>query len=266
MSKLIMRNVELVYPSRKSAEPVKALERLDMAIEGSEFVVVLGPSGCGKTSWLNLLAGFIRPTSGEMLLDGRPIEGPGRDRGVVFQKHGLLPWLSVVGNAAFGLKLQGMPRRERRATAREYLALVGLEEFADQPIYQLSGGMQQRLGIARALASDPEILLMDEPFGALDALTRESMQELILRLFAETKKTIFFITHSVEEALFLSTRLIVMSERPGRILHDEQVGFGRRYLSTGDARGIKSSSDYISKREEILDIVRGESRTVRRAS
>ena len=182
MSRLEISNVTLEYPGQNNGNTVQALADLNLTIEGQEFVVALGPSGCGKTTLLNLLAGFISPTRGEILLDGRQVRGPAKDRGVVFQKHALLPWMSVIENAEFGLKLQGETLAERRKVAGRYLALVGIDDFKDHAIYQLSGGMQQRLGIARVLTSDPDILLMDEPFGALDALTRDSMQELILKV------------------------------------------------------------------------------------
>jgi taurine transport system ATP-binding protein len=256
LSRLEICNVSLEYPGRKNNETIRALEAVDLDIEGQEFVVVLGPSGCGKTTLLNLLAGFIPPSTGTILLDGKQITGPGKDRGVVFQKHALLPWLDVIENAEFGLKMQGLPAGARRKTARKYLSLVGLDEFERHPIYQLSGGMQQRLGIARVLTSDPHILLMDEPFGALDALTRDTMQELILNVWANTQKMIFFITHSVEEALFLATRLVVMSPRPGRIAHTFNLPFSQQFLNKQDSRVIKSLPQYIEMREQIFAIVR----------
>jgi taurine transport system ATP-binding protein len=256
VSRLEIRNVTLEYPGQSNGNRVQALADLNLTIEGHDFVVALGPSGCGKTTLLNLLAGFISPTQGEILLDGRPVRGPAKDRGVVFQKHALLPWMNVIENAEFGLKLQGKTLAERRKTAKRYLSLVGLDDFQNHAIYQLSGGMQQRLGIARVLTSDPDILLMDEPFGALDALTRDSMQELILKVWASTRKMIFFITHSVEEALFLATRLVVMSPRPGRILHSFDLPFSKQFLESRDSRAVKSQPEYIELREEIFSIVR----------
>lgn len=256
MATLEIQNVSLVFPGRKSGETIAVLKDVNLVVEGWEILVVLGPSGCGKTSLLNLLAGFMRPTQGQILLDYKEVDGPHKDRGVVFQKHALLPWLNVIENAEFGLMLQGVSRQDRRAVARRFLNLVGLDEFEDYPIYQLSGGMQQRLGIARVLSSDPQIMLMDEPFGALDALTRDSMQELLLNVWADTRKMIFFITHSVEEALFLATRLVVMSPRPGRIVHSFELDFSQRYLDQKDSRAIKSQSDYIAMREKIYAIIR----------
>lgn len=259
MSEILkLSDVGVVFPSVTGDQDVHALEHVDLEFAADEFVVALGASGCGKTTLLNVIAGFIPPTYGDVTHKGTPVTGPGRDRGVVFQKHALFPWFNVVENTEFGLKLQGTSQKERRSIARENLNLVGLSEFENYPVYQLSGGMQQRVGLARALTSNPEMLLMDEPLGALDAFTRENMQELVLRVWRKTRKVVFFITHSVEEALFMATRLIVMSPRPGRITHQYNLDFSAKYFETNDARKIKSDPAFISVREEILSIIYGE--------
>ena len=253
-----LSHVAMEFPAIEGVGSIRALDDVNVDFLENEFVVALGASGCGKTTLLNVIAGFLSPTSGEILHKGIPVTGPGRDRGVVFQTHALLPWLNVVENTEFGLKLQRVAGDERRTRARENLALVGLSDFERYPIYQLSGGMQQRVGLARALPCDPDMLLMDEPLGALDAFTRENMQELILDVWKKTRKVVFFITHSVEEALFMATRLVVMSPRPGRITHQYNLSFCNRFFDTGDARSVKSSPEFIEMREEILSIIYGE--------
>ena len=236
--------------------PTVALRDISLTIPKGELVSILGPSGCGKTTLLNILAGFLRPSGGQVLLDGRPIAGPGPDRGMVFQQGALFEWMSVRRNVDFGPRMKRRPKAERDAQTDRLLALTGLSDFAEKPVYELSGGMQQRVALARCLAGDPEVILMDEPLGALDALTRERMQGLVLKLWRETGKTIVLITHSVEEALLLGRRLIVMAPRPGRILRDERLPFAEAGVDS-DLRLVKRRRDFAARRDEILSLIWG---------
>lgn len=246
----------------RSGAPVRALDRVSLSVSDGEFVVALGASGCGKTTLLRLLAGFHPPTSGIALYRDRPITEPSAARGVVFQNHALFPWLSVYRNVEFGLRLRRVERPQRQLRVARLLEQVGLGDAGDKPIWALSGGMQQRVGLARALASDPEILLMDEPLGALDAITRQAMQVLLLNVWAETGKSVFLISHDIEEALFLATRLVVMSPSPGRIVHERNVDFGRRAVAGENPRGIKSDPAFVAAREEVLELILGDAGAV----
>jgi NitT/TauT family transport system ATP-binding protein/sulfonate transport system ATP-binding protein len=207
--------------------PTVAVDGFTLAMAEGEFVALLGPSGCGKSTVLNIVAGFLRPSAGHVLVDGRTVTVPGADRGVVFQEHALFPWMRVLDNVAFGLRLRGVPRRERLEIGQRFVDLVGLTGFERHWPRQLSGGMKQRVAIARALANDPKVLLMDEPFGALDAQNRRMMQDELVKIWAATKKTCLFVTHSIEEALLLSDRVVTMTTRPGRIKAVHEVGLTR---------------------------------------
>jgi NitT/TauT family transport system ATP-binding protein len=214
MPAIHIQELSKIYPGEP---PVQALDKVDLAIEPGEFVALLGPSGCGKSTLLNLVAGFEKTSSGRLTVHGKPVEKPGPDRGVVFQEAALFPWLTVWENVIFGPKIQGVPTKDYEARANEMLRIVGLADFKQHLPVQLSGGMRQRVGIARILTMGSQVLLMDEPFGALDAQTRLSMQELLLSVWQQLKPTIVFVTHDIDEALFLADTVYVMSARPGRI-------------------------------------------------
>jgi NitT/TauT family transport system ATP-binding protein len=213
--KLRLSGVSRSFPTPRGT--LVALENINLEVSEGEFLCIVGPSGCGKSTLLNLMAGLDQPTSGEIWMDGRRIEGPGTERLVIFQELGLFPWLTVQENVEFGLRMQGLPKQERRARSQQYLRLVHLSGFETSYVHQLSGGMKQRVALARSLVTEPDVLLMDEPFAALDAQTRDLLHEELARLWAETGKTIVFVTHNVREAVRLGGRVILLTFRPGRI-------------------------------------------------
>lgn len=249
--KLVIDQVGKVFNS-KGGEMV-ALDRTSFKVKEGEFITILGPSGCGKSTILRIVAGLEEPSSGHVYLDGHEVKGPGPDRGMVFQSYTLYPWLNVEDNIAFGLKLKGTSQKKCKEVAQHYLELIGLNGFEKHYPIQLSGGMKQRVAIARALANDPEILLMDEPFGALDAQTRSIMQEILLKAWEESKKTILFITHDVEESIFLADSVYVMTARPGRLKENIPVNLPRPR-----DYNIKNSSEFLSLKTRLLDLIREE--------
>jgi taurine transport system ATP-binding protein len=253
MSHLVVDQLSMRFDVPRGGT-VQALQDVSLSLEKGELLSILGPSGCGKTTLLNILAGFLAPTSGGVTLEGRAITGPGPERGMVFQQGALFEWMSVRENVGFGPRMKGTSRAATRAIVDPLLDSVGLKDFKDKAIYELSGGMQQRVALARCLAGDPDVILMDEPLGALDALTREKMQGLVLRLWHQTGKTIVLITHSVEEALLLGQRLIVMAPRPGRIFRDYRLPFAAMGVEQ-DLRVVKKHPDFAARREEILAMI-----------
>ncbi len=250
---LLVDEVDMLYDV-PNGEAVQALKDVSFQLGGGRLLTLLGPSGCGKTTLLNILAGFLAPTSGTVSLGGAPITKPGPERGMVFQQGALFEWLSVNKNISFGPRMKRADRAETSAKVEDLLNTVGLQGFGDKRIYELSGGMQQRVALARCLANDPDVILMDEPLGALDALTREKMQGLVLKLWQETGKTIVLVTHSVEEALYLGDQLFVMAPRPGRIEYTYELPFAKVGLEV-EPRELKSSPEFIEKREEILSLI-----------
>lgn len=247
-----IEGVDLTYSGRTGT--IKALDNINFNIFPGEFVCILGPSGCGKSTLLKILAGFIQPTSGVVKLDGNEINGIDWHRGVVFQNPPLYEWLSVKNNISFGPKMRKLPKKEYSKLADEYIEKVGLTGFANKKIYELSVGMKQRVSIARALINNPEILLMDEPFGALDALTRENIQNLIRKIWWNTGKTILFITHDVEEALLLASRIIVLSKHPGRVIEDIYVNFSKKIIEDNNV-DIKFTEEFYKYREKLLKLI-----------
>jgi len=246
-----IQHVSLTYTRGK--QTVQAVQDVTLTIHPGEFVALLGASGCGKSTLLNAVAGFLKPTQGEILVDGEPVTAPGIDRGMVFQQHALFPWKTVEENVAFGLKMRGVPSYERQAQVRTFLHLVGLEDVTQAYPAQLSGGMQQRVGLARVLINQPRVMLMNEPFGALDAQSRVLMQELLLHLWHEVRTTVLFVTHDVDEAIFLADRIAIMRARPGRLKQELEVPLPR-------PRALEMATDdtFIRLKREALSSIRAE--------
>jgi len=256
MSHLEIDAVRLEYRNTRKNSTFVALESIDLNIERGEFVTIVGPSGCGKSSLLMLVAALLQPSSGTIRLNGKPVIAPGPDRSLVFQDFALLPWRNVLKNVELGLEMTNMPAAERQAVAQKHIAMVGLREFEKHFPHQLSGGMRQRVGIARALSVGPEVLLMDEPFGALDAQIRQVMAVELLKIWERDRKTIVFITHDIDEAVFLADRVIVMSASPGRIIDSIKVELPRPRPLT-----LRNQPEFIAYRERIWDQLEEQVRT-----
>ena len=251
-SQLSIQGVSRVFTSPKG-QTTQALTPVDFEVRENDFVTILGPSGCGKSTLLRIVAGLDQPTTGQVLLDGQPVQGPGADRGMVFQSYTLFPWLTIEQNIRFGLRERGMPEHEQKERADYFVAKVGLRGFEQHFPKQLSGGMQQRTAIARALANDPKILLLDEPFGALDNQTRVLMQELLLGIWESAQKTVLFVTHDIDEAIFMANRVAVFSARPGRIKTELAVGFPHPRHYT-----IKTSPEFMALKARLTEEIRAE--------
>ncbi|WP_040792497.1 ABC transporter ATP-binding protein [Nocardia paucivorans] len=250
--KLRLEQVTKQFPIRGQKTDFTAIRDITIDVAPGEFLVLVGPSGCGKSTLLDLLGGLSTPTSGRILLDGKPLTGPGLDRGIVFQQYALLPWRTARKNIEFGLEVKGLPAAERRELAEHHLELVGLQGFGDRYPHELSGGMKQRVAIARSLAFDPEVLLMDEPFAALDAQTRESLQDELLRIWKATGKTILFITHGIDEAVYLGQRVAVLTSRPGRIKHIVDIDIDR------NVDDVRSDAGFRALRHRIWALLQDE--------
>jgi ABC-type nitrate/sulfonate/bicarbonate transport system ATPase subunit len=254
MSKLLIDGVSRTFPpARAGGQPTRALEPTTLSVADNDFITILGPSGCGKSTLLRIVAGLDRATQGRVLLDGEVVTGPGPDRGMVFQSYTLFPWLTVADNIAFGLRERGMPEAQRAQIARDWCGRVGLTGFEAHYPKQLSGGMQQRTAIARVLANDPKIMLLDEPFGALDNQTRALMQETLLDIWQRETKTVLFVTHDIEESIFLASRVVVMSARPGRIKADLRIDlpYPRHYT-------VKTSPEFSALKARLTEEIRVE--------
>ncbi len=246
------RDLAIAYQMARGQEPLVALEGLTVTVNDGEFLVVVGPSGCGKSTFLNVTGGLFPPSGGELLVGGKPVAGPGPDRAMVFQDYALLPWRDVTGNVKFGLEVQGRLSKDADAKIQQYIELVGLKGFESSYPRELSGGMRQRVGLARALVTEPKILLMDEPFAAIDAITREVMQDELLRIVAETKQTCVFITHSVDEAIVLADRIVVLTDRPGKVRGILEVEIPRPRT----ANTLRHHPQYTELRDELWRLLR----------
>jgi len=253
MNQLSIRGVSRIFTSHKGQQTT-ALTPIDFEVRENDFVTILGPSGCGKSTLLRIVAGLDHPTAGTVLLDGQKVEGPGADRGMVFQSYTLFPWLTIEQNIRFGLRERGMPEGQQKERAQYFIAKVGLRGFEQHFPKQLSGGMQQRTAIARALANDPQMLLMDEPFGALDNQTRVLMQELLLGIWESERKTVMFVTHDIDEAIFMANRVAVFSARPGRIKSEIAVNLPHPRHYT-----IKTSPEFMDLKARLTEEIRAES-------
>ncbi|AYD39551.1 ABC transporter ATP-binding protein [Clostridium fermenticellae] len=255
-----LTDISLKYSGQKNE--IAAIQDINLDIKEGEFICVLGPSGCGKSTLLKIIAGFLRPSCGEAKMDNSIISGPDWHRGVVFQSPTLYPWLNIYDNIAFGLKMRKFSKSEIKELTNKYIELVGLKGFEKHKSYELSGGMKQRASLARVLVNNPRMILMDEPFGALDALTRQNMQTLIRAIWTKTQNTVFLITHDVDEALSLATRVIVMSSRPGRIIEEFNTDFTHN-ISGANHGEIRYTHEYMNIREQILKIISGQSEEIR---
>jgi len=259
VSQIAIHDVQISYPSRRGGDDFVAVRDIDLEIAEGEFVTIVGPSGCGKSTLLLAIDGLVKTSRGAIEVGGRTVTGPGQDRAMVFQEFGLLPWRTVLGNVLFGMEIAKQDRKASEARARELITLVGLGGFENHHPHELSGGMRQRVGIARALAVQPDVLLMDEPFGALDAQTREIMAGELLKIWEVERKTVLFVTHGIDEAVYLADRVIVMSKSPGRIIADIAVDLPRP--RTGE---VRSSPEYLRLREEVSSLLFTETSDERR--
>jgi len=254
VSRLSIRGVGRTFPGVRRSAPTLALQPTDLEVADNDFITILGPSGCGKSTLLRIVAGLDAPSAGEVRLDGQPVQGPGADRGMVFQSYTLFPWLTVHQNICFGLREKGLPPEQQAEIAARFIAEVGLTGFEGHYPKQLSGGMQQRVALARALANDPKILLLDEPFGALDNQTRALMQELLLSIWEQHRKTVLFVTHDVDEAIFMASRCVVFSARPGRIKSELRIDlpYPRHYT-------VKTTPRFSELKAAVTEDIRAES-------